>query len=60
MRLASNALSLVAGHSQNIISQFGQVLSKDVKKRIGWFLLKLFLENLGKSKKFDLPYSKVL
>lgn len=59
-RLASNALSLVAGHSQNIISQFGQVLSKDVKKRIGWFLLKLFLENLGKSKKFDLPYSKVL
>lgn len=59
-RLASNALSLVASHSQNIISQFGQVLSKDVKNRIGWFFLKLFLESLGKNKKFDLPYSKVL
>lgn len=58
--LTSNALNLIADHSQNIISQFEKVLSRDIKKRVGWFFLKLFLENLGKSKKFDLPYSKVL
>ncbi|MBP7709870.1 MAG: nitrate- and nitrite sensing domain-containing protein [Rickettsiales bacterium] len=58
--LVSNALGLIASNSQNIVSQFGQVLSKDIRKRVGWFFLKLLLENLGKSKKFNLPYSKVL
>lgn len=57
---ASNALLVVTSYSLNIISQFGQVVAKDIKERVGWFLLKLSLDKFGLNKTFKLPYSKFL
>jgi CRP-like cAMP-binding protein len=58
--LAINMLSSVAGRSQALISQFEQLTLKTVVQRVGWFLLKLFLENREKTKTIQLPYDKAL
>lgn len=58
--LAINMLSTVAGRSQALISQFEQITLKTVTQRVGWFLLKLFLENGERTKNLKLPYDKAL
>ncbi|MEQ1788900.1 MAG: nitrate- and nitrite sensing domain-containing protein [Rickettsiales bacterium] len=58
--LAMNMLSTVAGRSQAMINQFEQLTLKTVSQRVGWFMLKLFLENGERNKKFKLPYDKAL
>jgi len=58
--LAINMLSTVAGRSQTLISQFEQLTLKTVTQRVGWFLLKLFLENGERTKNLKLPYDKSL
>ena len=58
--LAINMLSTVAGRSQALISQFEQLTLKTVTQRVGWFLLKLFLENGECTKNLKLPYDKAL
>lgn len=57
---AINMLSTVAGRSQALISQFEQLTLKTVTQRVGWFLLKLFLENGERTKNLKLPYDKSL
>ena len=58
--LAINMLATVAGRSQAMISQFEQLTLKTVTQRVGWFLLKLFLENGERTKNLKLPYDKSL
>ena len=58
--LAINMLTTVAGRSQAMISQFEQLTLKTVNQRVGWFLLKLFLENGEQTKNLRLPYDKSL
>lgn len=58
--LAINMLSTVAGRSQAMISQFEQLTLKTVTQRVGWFLLKLFLENGERMTNLKLPYDKSL
>lgn len=58
--LAINMLSTVAGRSQALISQFEQLTLKTVTQRVGWFLLKLFLENNERTRNLKLPYDKSL
>lgn len=58
--LAINMLSTVAGRSQALISQFEQLTLKTVTQRVGWFLLKLFLDNGERTKNIKLPYDKSL
>ncbi|MEK6746159.1 MAG: nitrate- and nitrite sensing domain-containing protein [Pseudomonadota bacterium] len=58
--LAINMLSTVAGRSQALINQFEQLTLKTVTQRVGWFLLKLFLENGEHTKNIKLPYDKSL
>ena len=57
---AINMLSTVAGRSQALISQFEQLTLKTVTQRVGWFLLKLFLDNGERTKNLKLPYDKSL
>lgn len=59
-QLAANMLSTVAGRSQALISQFEQLTLKTVTQRVGWFLLKLFLESGTNSTTLKLPYDKSL
>lgn len=58
--LAINMLATVAGRSQALISQFEQLTLKTVTQRVGWFLLKLFLENGERTMNLKLPYDKSL
>lgn len=58
--LAINMLSSVAGRSQELINQFEQLTLKTVTQRVGWFLLKLFLESGERSRNLELPYEKSL
>jgi CRP-like cAMP-binding protein len=58
--LAINMLATVAGRSQAMISQFEQLTLKTVTQRVGWFLLKLFLENGERATNLKLPYDKSL
>jgi CRP-like cAMP-binding protein len=58
--LAINMLSTVAGRSNALISQFEQLTLKTVTQRVGWFLLKLFLQNGERTKNLKLPYDKSL
>lgn len=58
--LAINMISTVAWRSQALISQFEQLTLKTVTQRVGWFLLKQFLENGGRTKNLQLPYDKSL
>jgi CRP-like cAMP-binding protein len=58
--LAVNMLSTVSGRSQALISQFEQLTLKTVTQRVGWFLLKLFLESGDRTSNLKLPYDKSL
>lgn len=58
--LAVNMLATIAGRSQELISQFEQLTLKTVTQRVGWFLLKLFLDGGGKTNSLKLPYDKSL
>lgn len=58
--LAINMLATIAGRSQELISQFEQLTLKSVTQRVGWFLLKLFIEDGEKSNSLKLPYDKAL
>jgi len=58
--LAINMLSTIAERSQALICQFEQLTLKTVTQRVGWFLLKLFLENNESAKNLKLPYDKSL
>lgn len=58
--LAINMLATVASRSQELISQFEQLTLKTVSQRVGWFLLKLYLDEGENSKTLKLPYDKSL
>lgn len=58
--LAVNMISTVSGRSQALISQFEQLTLKTVNQRVGWFLLKLFMDNGERTKNLKLPYDKSL
>ncbi len=58
--LSYNMLSTVAERSQNLIHQFEQLTLKTVTQRVGWFVLKLFLENGERKNGTRLPYDKSL
>ncbi len=58
--LAINMLSTVAHRSQSLISQFEQLTLKSSTQRVGWFLLRLFLEKGGRNMNLKLPYDKSL
>lgn len=58
--LAINMLATIASRSQELISQFEQLTLKSVTQRVGWFLLKLYLDEGGKSTSLKLPYDKSL
>jgi CRP-like cAMP-binding protein len=58
--LAMNMLSTVAGRSQALISQFEQLTLKNVTQRVGWFVLKLLLDNGENTDNLRLPYDKSL
>ncbi len=57
---AINMLATVANSSQNLISQFEQLTLKNTTQRVGWFLLKLFLERGGNNTSLKLPYDKAI
>ena len=58
-KLAANMLEIMADKSRQFISHFEQLSLKSVSQRVGWFLLKLFIEN-GKANTLKLPYDKLL
>jgi len=58
-KLAANMLEVMADRSRQFISHFEQLSLKSVSQRVGWFLLKLFIEN-GKANTVKLPYDKLL
>lgn len=58
--LAINMLATIASRSQELISQFEQLTLKSVTQRVGWFLLKLYLDEGEKSTSLKLPYDKSL
>lgn len=56
--LAVNLLSSMCYRSQNLIRQIEIARLKTVDERIGWFLLKVALEQGNHSKYLQLPYDK--
>lgn len=58
--LALNLMATMAHSSQGVLRQIGDARLKTVDERIGWFLLKLLLEQGPVSRCVDLPYSKSL
>ena len=58
--LAVNLLSSMCYRSQNLIREIEVARLKSVDERLGWFLLKLALENGRSSKFIQLPYEKSL
>lgn len=59
-RLATNMLTIVGNSSQTLIAKIEQLTLKTSVQRIGWFLLRLFIEKKGKDKTIELPYDKSL
>lgn len=55
--IASNMLSIIIDQYRKCISHFSQLSLKTVSQRVGWFLLKLFIEN-ERNEIIDIPYDK--
>ncbi len=58
--LAMNLLATMSHRSQGLIRQIENARLKSVDERIGWFLLKLLLEQGRISRYVELPYDKAL
>lgn len=58
--LTINLIATIAEKSQELINQFEQLTLKTVGQRVGWFLLRLYLEAGEKSSQLTLPYDKAL
>ena len=58
--LALNLLATMSQHSQGLIRQIEDTRLKSVNERIGWFLLRLLIEQGNKSRNIELPYDKSL
>lgn len=58
--LAYNLLTSMAYRSHGLIRQIEDARLKTVDERVGWFLLRLLLENGRKSTKVALPYDKAM
>ena len=58
--LAINLLAVLSHRSQGLIRQIQDTRLKSVDQRIGWFLLKLLLEQGWLSRHVKLPYDKSL
>ncbi len=58
--LAQNLLATMSYRSQGLIRQIENARLKSADERIGWFLLKLLLEQGRISRCIDLPYDKSL
>ncbi len=58
--LTINLLSTMARNSQELLRQIENVRMKTVEERIGWFLLKLLLEQGCVSRYITLPFDKSL
>lgn len=58
--LAFNLLATMSHRSQGLIRQIENARLKTVDERIGWFMLKLLLDQGRASRHFDLPYDKSL
>lgn len=57
---ALNMMSTLAGRSQALIAQLEQLTLKSAQQRVGWFLLRLFIQNGGKNLTIGLPYDKAV
>ncbi len=58
--LSLNLLATMSHRSQGLIRQIENARLKTVDERIGWFLLKLLLDQGHASRRVDLPYDKSL
>lgn len=58
--LALNLLATMSQHSQGLIHQIEDARLKSVDERIGWFLLRLWIEQENSSRNIALPYDKLL
>ncbi len=58
--LATNFLTSMSYRSQGLINKMALSRLKTVDERVGWFLLKLALEQGHKTRYIDLPYEKSL
>ena len=58
--LILNFLTSMSHRSQDLIRQIEYARLKSVDERVGWFLLKLLLEQGGTSRVVKLPYDKTL
>jgi CRP-like cAMP-binding protein len=58
--LATNFLTSMSYRSQGLINKLALSRLKTVDERVGWFLLKLALEQGHKSRYIELPYEKSL
>jgi CRP-like cAMP-binding protein len=59
-KLALNLLANMSQHSQGSIRQIESARLKSADERVGWFLLKLLIEQGYRSKHIELPYDKSL
>ncbi len=57
---ALNLLATMSQHSQGLIRQIEDARLKSVDERIGWFLLRLLIEQGNTSRNIELPYDKSL
>ncbi len=57
-QLALNTLSSMCYRSQSLISQIEVMRLKTVDERLGWFLLKLVIDQQHKTRTIQLPYEK--
>lgn len=58
--LATNFLTSMSYRSQNLINKMAHSRLKTVDERVGWFLLKLTIEQGHQTRNVELPYDKSL
>jgi CRP-like cAMP-binding protein len=58
--LAMNMLVIAGKTSQELITKIEQLTLKTTTQRIGWYILRLFIEKKWKNKTIELPYDKSL
>lgn len=56
--LAINMLAIIGSSSQELIAKIEQLTLKTAIQRVGWFLLRLFIEKEHNNKTIELPYDK--
>lgn len=58
--MAENLLAMFAGRTQAVLNHLEQLTLRNAQQRVGWFMLKLWLEASPGSMEITLPYDKAL